>query len=179
MPISGHTLSRDSARKVPSAEQRGGLPPTGGGGSMWQVPRSLLPPGGTTGNERASPGGTGDRAMGEAGAGVRRGGAPPRRGAVYVDDAIWEWRGLRWAHLLADDTDDLHRFAAALGIHRTSYQGPPRTSVPHYDRVRAAARARSWRDCLQPRRDRRGRASDAVVLRGVRSRSRLLTHDRD
>jgi len=121
--------------------------------------------------------------MGEAGADVRprihagvRGGAPPRRGAVYVDDAIWEWRGLRWAHLLADDTDDLHRFAAALGIHRTSYQGPPRTSVPHYDRVRAAARARSWRDCLQPRRDRRGRASDAVVLRGVRSRSRLLTH---
>jgi hypothetical protein len=59
--------------------------------------------------------------------------APPRRGAVYVDDAIWEWRGLKWAHLLADDTDDLHRFATALGIHRTSYQGPPRTSVPHYD----------------------------------------------
>ena len=59
--------------------------------------------------------------------------APPRRSAVYVDEAIWEWRGLKWAHLLADDTDDLHRFAAALGIHRTSYQGPPRTSVPHYD----------------------------------------------
>jgi hypothetical protein len=77
--------------------------------------------------------------MGEAGADVRprihagvRDSAP-RRGAVYVDDPIWEWRGLRWAHLLADDTDDLHRFAAALGIHRTSYQGPPRTSVPHYD----------------------------------------------
>ena len=62
-----------------------------------------------------------------------RAGAPPRRGAVYVDEAIWEWRGLKWAHLLADDSDDLHRFAAALGIHRTSYQGPPRTSVPHYD----------------------------------------------
>jgi hypothetical protein len=78
--------------------------------------------------------------MGEGGADVgpriqagTRGSAPPRRGAVYVDDAIWEWRGLRWAHLLAEDTDDLHRFAAALGIHRTSYQGPPRTSVPHYD----------------------------------------------
>ena len=78
--------------------------------------------------------------MGEGGADVRpriqagvHGSAPPHGGAVYVDDAIWEWRGLRWAHLLADDTDDLHRFAAALGIHRTSYQGPPRTSVPHYD----------------------------------------------
>src|SRR5262249_42389173 len=55
------------------------------------------------------------------------------RGGVYVDAAIWIWQGLKWAHLLADDTDDLHRFAASLGIHRASYQGPPRTSVPHYD----------------------------------------------
>ena len=55
------------------------------------------------------------------------------RGGVYVDAAIWDWQGLKWAHLLADDTDDLHRFAATLGIHRVSYQGPPRTSVPHYD----------------------------------------------
>src|SRR6516225_132276 len=100
----------------------------------------LASPGGTMRNHRSSPGRTGDRAMGEGGADVgpriqagTRGSAPPRRGAVYVDDAIWEWRGLRWAHLLAEDTDDLHRFAAALGIHRTSYQGPPRTSVPHYD----------------------------------------------
>src|SRR5262249_10683946 len=69
----------------------------------------------------------------DAGDGDRGRPAPPRRGAVYVDEAIWEWRGLKWAHLLADGTDDLHRFAAALGIHRTSYQGPPRTSVPHYD----------------------------------------------
>jgi len=53
--------------------------------------------------------------------------------AVYIDQAIWEWRGLKWAHLLADDTDELHRFAARLGIHRSSYQGPPKTSVPHYD----------------------------------------------
>jgi hypothetical protein len=53
--------------------------------------------------------------------------------SVYIDDAIWTWRGLKWAHLLADDTDELHRFARRLGIHRTSYQGPPRTCVPHYD----------------------------------------------
>src|SRR5260370_15872228 len=90
-------------------------------------------------SRRASPGRTGDRARGEGGADVRarmqvgvRGSAPPRRGAVYVDDAIWEWRGLRWGHLLADDTAHLHRFAPALGLHRTSYHGPPRTSVPHY-----------------------------------------------
>ena len=52
---------------------------------------------------------------------------------VYIDQAIWEWHGLKWAHLLADDIDELHRFAARLGIHRTSYQGPPKTSIPHYD----------------------------------------------
>jgi hypothetical protein len=53
--------------------------------------------------------------------------------AVYVDDAFWPWQGLKWCHLLADDIDELHRFAAGLGIHRTSYQGPPKTSAPHYD----------------------------------------------
>jgi len=53
--------------------------------------------------------------------------------AVYVDGAIWGWRGLKWCHLLADDIDELHRFAARLGIHRSSYQGPPKTATPHYD----------------------------------------------
>ena len=53
--------------------------------------------------------------------------------AVYVDDAIWGWRGRKWCHLLADDIDELHRFAARLGLHRTSYQGPPNGSTPHYD----------------------------------------------
>jgi hypothetical protein len=53
--------------------------------------------------------------------------------AVYVDDAIWPWHGLKWCHLLADDLDELHCFAASLGIQRTSYQGPPKTGVPHYD----------------------------------------------
>ena len=65
--------------------------------------------------------------------------------ALYVDDAIWRWQGLQWAHLLADDIDELHRFASALGINLLSYQGPPRTSIPHYDltayeRCRAVAR---------------------------------------
>ena len=65
-------------------------------------------------------------------AGRRMGELPARRG-VYVDAAIWQWQGLKWAHLLADDTGALHRFAARLGIHHASYQGPPRTLVPHYD----------------------------------------------
>jgi hypothetical protein len=87
--------------------------------------------------------------------------------AVYVDAAIWEWRGLKWAHLLADDTDELHRFAAVLGIHRTSYQGPPRTSVPHYDLTsyeRRRAIAHGAIPC--------SREEIAVVLRRLRSGAR-------
>jgi len=53
--------------------------------------------------------------------------------AVYVDDAIWNWQGRKWCHLLADDVDELHRFARAVGLHRISYQGPPKTAHPHYD----------------------------------------------
>ncbi len=53
--------------------------------------------------------------------------------SVYVDEPIWPWHGLRWCHLLADDIDELHRFAVRLGIQRVSYQGPPRTASPHYD----------------------------------------------
>lgn len=53
--------------------------------------------------------------------------------AVYVDDAIWRWAGHRWCHLMADQAEELHRFAAQLGLKRSSYQGPPKTSAPHYD----------------------------------------------
>lgn len=53
--------------------------------------------------------------------------------AVYVDDAIWKWAGRRWCHLMADDEAELHHFARRLGLHRSSYQGPPKTSAPHYD----------------------------------------------
>ncbi len=53
--------------------------------------------------------------------------------AVYVDNAIWRFAGRRWCHMLADDTDELHGFAAKLGITRFSYQGPPKTTAPHYD----------------------------------------------
>jgi hypothetical protein len=53
--------------------------------------------------------------------------------AVYVDSAIWAWAGCKWCHLLGDDLDELHRFAALIGIKRASFQGPPRTATPHYD----------------------------------------------
>ena len=53
--------------------------------------------------------------------------------AVYVDDAIWHWKGRKWCHLMADDEAELHRFARLVGLHRLSYQGPPKTTAPHYD----------------------------------------------
>jgi hypothetical protein len=76
--------------------------------------------------------------------------------------------GLQWAHLLADGVDELHRFAADLGINRLSYQGPPRTSVPHYDltALRAAPRHRAGCDCCS-------RHEIVVVLRRARSEHRL------
>ena len=48
--------------------------------------------------------------------------------------AIWSLvPASKWCHLLADDTDELHRFAALLGIKRRSFQGAPKTATPHYD----------------------------------------------
>ena len=88
--------------------------------------------------------------------------------ALYIDDAIWRWQGLQWAHLLADGIDELHRFAAELGINRLSYQGPPRTSVPHYDLTayeRRRAIARGAIAC--------SRHEIVLVLRRARSAERL------
>jgi hypothetical protein len=51
--------------------------------------------------------------------------------AVYVDNAVFQWRGRRWAHLLADDLDELHTFATRLGIPRRAFQD--KRSGAHYD----------------------------------------------
>ena len=51
--------------------------------------------------------------------------------SVYVDDAVTAWRGHRWAHLMADTLDELHAFAARLGMPRRAFQN--KTSGAHYD----------------------------------------------
>jgi DNA invertase Pin-like site-specific DNA recombinase len=51
--------------------------------------------------------------------------------SVYVDDAVVHWRGRRWAHLMADTLDELHAFAARLGIPRRAFQD--KSSGAHYD----------------------------------------------
>lgn len=55
--------------------------------------------------------------------------------AAYVDKPIWEWRGKRWCHLLADSLEELHSFAAKLGLRRDWFQD--KASYPHYDLTEA------------------------------------------
>jgi len=49
---------------------------------------------------------------------------------ILVDDAIWPFRGRRFAHLVSDSSyDELHEFAARLGLperafHRDHYDVP-------------------------------------------------------
>ena len=64
--------------------------------------------------------------------------------AILVDRAIWRWRGRRWAHLVSDrDLEELHAFAARLGLARAWFQGD------HYD-VPETTRARALTLGAQP-----------------------------
>lgn len=74
------------------------------------------------------------------------------RVTILVDEAIWPWRGGRWAHLATDlELGELHGFANRLGVPRLAFQGD------HYDvpadlRRRAiefGARAVSGRDLVE------------------------------
>lgn len=51
--------------------------------------------------------------------------------AVYVDAEGISWRGRSWSHLVADSLDELHAFAARLGLQRSWFQS--KTRYPHYD----------------------------------------------
>lgn len=85
--------------------------------------------------------------------------------SVY-NEASWTWRGLKWAHLLADDLDKLHRFAHRLGIHRLSFQAPPKSSSPHYD-ITAFERRRAlaYVAVLRRNRQRTARPSPEIFSR--------------
>lgn len=53
--------------------------------------------------------------------------------AVYVDEAVWEWKGKKWCHLLADSLEELHEFAQKIGLQKSWFQQPPKVRYPHYD----------------------------------------------
>jgi Protein of unknown function (DUF4031) len=53
---------------------------------------------------------------------------------VYVDDSRIGWRGRLWSHLIADTTEELHAFAARLGLERAwCHRRPERPWKDHYD----------------------------------------------
>lgn len=56
--------------------------------------------------------------------------------AILVDEAIWPYRGALYCHMISDlpgqaGIDELHTFAARLGLKRSWFQDKPRW--PHYD----------------------------------------------
>lgn len=72
---------------------------------------------------RARAGSAPDR---EARSGARAQGAPPL--TLFVDECRWWFRERRWCHLVSDDgLDELHDFAARLGVSTRAFHGD------HYD----------------------------------------------
>ena len=61
--------------------------------------------------------------------------------AAYVDDSRIRWRGGEWSHLIADTTEELHAFAARLGLARVRFhEKPSRPWKDHYDIPEATRR---------------------------------------
>jgi hypothetical protein len=87
---------------------------------------------------------------------------------VYVDElftatpriAQVRYHGMRWCHLTADTLDELHEFAAKLGLKREWFQGHHRNpAFWHYDltankrvqAVRLGAKELTWREAAEKR----------------------------
>lgn len=51
--------------------------------------------------------------------------------SVYIDSEGIYWKGRTWCHLVADSLDELHSFAAQLGLQRKWFQS--KSFYPHYD----------------------------------------------
>ena len=61
---------------------------------------------------------------------------------VYVDDVRHRFGRMVMCHMWADTVEELHAFAAQLGLKRSWFQCPPKASWEHYDislSVKAAA----------------------------------------
>lgn len=62
--------------------------------------------------------------------------------AVYIDSEAIRWRGREWCHMVADTLEELHDFAARLGLQPHWFQNHGR--YPHYD-VTVSVRSRALR----------------------------------
>jgi len=98
--------------------------------------------------------------------------------AVYVDD----WRQpatvgpvtARWSHLTADTVEELHRFAAGLGMCRSWFQAHPHDPLRHHydvtdglrdEAISRGAVAVTWRQAARARRRQRQQADVGGALR--------------
>lgn len=62
---------------------------------------------------------------------------------IFVDNPIYTWRGKQWCHMVSDvNAEELHRFAALLGLKRSWSQERPKASAHHYD-ITTAVRQRA------------------------------------
>ncbi|UVH57188.1 DUF4031 domain-containing protein [Variovorax paradoxus] len=86
--------------------------------------------------------------------------------AVYVDNEKIPWRGKLWCHLVADSLDELHQFAARLGLKRGWFQDM--ASYPHYD-VTMSVRERALAFGALPARKRQMIASATLLRDQLRS----------
>lgn len=86
--------------------------------------------------------------------------------AVYVDNEKIPWRGKLWCHLVADSLDELHQFAARLGLKRTWFQD--KASYPHYD-VTTSVRERALALGALPARKRQMIASATLMRDELRA----------
>lgn len=104
---------------------------------------------------------------------------------VYVDDSHIPARvgrlTAKWSHLFADTQDELHAFAASIGLKRSWFQaGKPRpdgtpSDLWHYDvtdskreqAIAAGAKAVTWRESVQIMRERRERSSVRRAEEGI------------
>ena len=90
--------------------------------------------------------------------------------AVYVDDFRVPWRGREWSHLTADTTEELHEFAARLGIPKRGFHNnPARPWKDHYD-IPEALRGTALRLGAKPI----NRREAVARLRAKRAESRAV-----
>jgi Protein of unknown function (DUF4031) len=92
--------------------------------------------------------------------------------AVYVDNEKIPWRGKLWCHLVADSLDELHEFAARLGLKRAWFQN--KASYPHYD-VTTSVRERALALGALPARKRQMIASATLMRDELRAPQAVTT----
>lgn len=95
--------------------------------------------------------------------------------AVYVDNAVFPWRGRRWAHLMADDLNELHAFAARLGLPRRAFQD--KRSGAHYDVDTALREVALQLGATPVSRTLDRKRVRAIIANAKRQWSGFITHD--